>query len=1421
LNNKYIYKSGNNYVIRNNDGSGIAAEQISFFNFEWTVPSGWEITDYNNYSIKAPQGIGDGDITVKIVNPCTGETSSTLSLPVTGVRQDQIITFNSLANKTFGNADFDLTASASSGLPVTYQSSNQSVATISGSTVTLVGSGTTTITASQDGDNSYNAATPVDQVLTVLKSDQTITFNPLADVKLTDDDFSLTASSSSGLTVSYSSSNPSVASVSGTTVSIHSRGQTNITASQSGNSDYNPAASVIRNLTVGKGDQTITFNPLSSKNVNSSDFALNANASSGLTVSFSSSDPTVATISGNTVSIIGAGTTNIIASQGGNIDYNPATDVSRELVVNKTSQVVGLGTIANQTFGGAPFQVQASTTSGLMVSFESSNEQVISFPDPVEDLGGGNFRTFLHTNGAGTADITVVQSGNDTYLPGSATQQVEVFKGNQTITFDPISTKSFGIADFDLGASASSGLSVSYTSSNTSVATVTGATVTIVGVGQSIITAIQPGNSNYNAANTVQQDLTVSKSNQSIDFGTLSDKVFGDGPFDLTATSTSGLTVDYSSSDLSVATVSGNTITIVGAGSTTITASQAGNTNYNVANDVQQSLTVTKAEQAITFGELDDVIVGDIVELSASASSNLSVDYQIIGPASLNGIQLSTTGTGTVTVIASQSGNDDYNAAPEVERSFMVSQAKQSQTINFNSLPDKTYGDNAFTLSATSSSGLTISYNSSNLNVATISGNTVTLVGVGTTTITASQSGNNDYFEADDVLQSLTVQKADQSINFSELADMTVGETINLSATSTSGLDVSYQVSGTATLSGNELKADDVGTVIVTAIQAGNNNYNAATNVERSFNVKAAKQNQIISFGELEEKTFGDDPFDLTATTSSGLAITYSSANTGVATINGKQVTIIGAGTADIRASQPGNENYEAAAEVIRTLSVKKADQTITFTQLNAMEINATIELSATSSSGLEVNYTVSGPATLTGNQLTTIGAGEVSVTASQPGNINYNAATDVTRTFTVSASKREQSITFNTLSEKTYGESSFILDAFTSSGLNVSYTSSDINILSITGNEATILGAGTVQITASQQGNEEFLPASAVTQDLIVNKASQSITIDTISDKETTDAPFEVSATTTSGLEINYVVSGPASIQGTVITLDGTTGEVMVTASQAGNQNYHSASQNVSFNVIEVESKQDQRISFEAFETVVFGIEAFSLDATTSSGLTIVYHSSNTDVATIEGNLITILGAGTTVITAQQSGNDQFNPAPEISQTLEVLKADQSMEVGIIEDKKVDDDPFMINASTDSGIDIEFSILEGPATIDENIITLTGDVGQVTIELSNDGNRNYHPINEELSFMVSEVLGTLNSLDKFEIFPNPIEDYVILKTPVKARVQMFTQAGKRLFETSIHGTEYVDMVDMKAGVYLLTIIDLKGNKQTKRIIKN
>jgi Leucine-rich repeat (LRR) protein/PKD repeat protein len=497
------------------------------------------------------------------------------------LKGSQTITFGQLEAKAFGDADFELSATSSSGLAVSYASSDQTVATIEGSTVRIVGVGATTITASQAGDDNYHAATDVLQSLTVDKANQTITFASLDSKTYGDADFELSATSSSGLVVSYASSDETVAAVEGSTVRIVGAGATTITAAQAGDDNYQAATDVLQTLTVDKANQTITFASLDSKTYGDADFELLATSSSGLAVSYASSDQTVATIEGSTVRIVGVGATTVTAAQAGDDNYQAATDVLQTLTVDKA---------------------------------------------------------------------------------------------NQTITFASLDSKTYGDADFELLATSSSGLAVSYASSDETVATVEGSTVRIVGVGATTITAAQAGDDNYQAATDVLQTLTVDKADQTITFASLDSKTYGDADFELSATSSSGLAVTYVSSNTTVATIDGSTVSIHSGGATSITASQAGDDNYQAAADVTQDLTVNRTTQTITFDAIPDQLLDDgVLVLSATASSGLDVSYTISeGPATVNGSTVTFTGVGTVTVLASQEGDANYHPANPVTQSFDI-----------------------------------------------------------------------------------------------------------------------------------------------------------------------------------------------------------------------------------------------------------------------------------------------------------------------------------------------------------------------------------------------------------------------------------------------------------------------------------------------------------------------------------------------------------------------------------------------------------------------------------------------------------------------------------------------------------------------------------------------------------------------------
>jgi len=246
---------------------------------------------------------------------------------------------------------------------------------------------------------------------------------------------------------------------------------------------------------------------------------------------------------------------------------------------------------------------------------------------------------------------------------------------NQTITFGALSSKTYGDSSFALTGFASSGLPLSYFSSNTSVATVSGSVVTIVGVGSTTITASQAGNSSYNAATSVSQTLAVNKVGQTISFTILPAKTYGDSAFALTASSTSGLSVSYSSSNPSVATVSGSTVTIVAAGTSMITATQSGNGNYNAASSVSQNLSVSQASLSSSLitvtAPASLVYSGAAKNYTASAGGVTAFGYTYVG-VSPTVYALSTTAPKNVGTYSVTASSTDANYAGSKTLNFTI-----------------------------------------------------------------------------------------------------------------------------------------------------------------------------------------------------------------------------------------------------------------------------------------------------------------------------------------------------------------------------------------------------------------------------------------------------------------------------------------------------------------------------------------------------------------------------------------------------------------------------------------------------------------------------------------------------------------------------------------------------------------------------
>ncbi len=504
--------------------------------------------------------------------------------------------------------------------------------------------------------------------------------------------------------------------------------------------------------------QTITFNALGNVAFGSGNVTLLASASSGLPVSFASTTTGVCTVAGNLVTLAGAGTCSITASQAGNASYAAASNVVQAFTVAKAIQAITFGTPGDVTYGVAPFGISATASSGLPVSFASTTSSICTVSGSV-----------VTTVAAGSCSITASQVGNSNFLaatPISQTFNVLKITTTTTLTYAPYGTDytltatvtpipgtGGGVLFYDFSQPYNPFEGIGLTSGTGSVVW------PYFTPGHHQLVAYYPGYGNYGTSSSALVDLTVGGAAQTIAFGSLGDVTYGVAPLTVSATASSGLSPSFTSTPPGVCTVAGTTVTVTGAGNCTVTASQPGNSSYAAATPVAQSFTVNQATQTITFSAPSSPAPNSNVTLTATASSGLAVTYSAANPCTVTGSTLTVGGAGTsCSVTASQAGNTNYNAATSVLRTVTVAvSGLTSQTIIFGSLADQALGSTPPALSATASSGLAVTFTSNSSSVCTVSGVTIALVSAGSCSITASQAGNPSYYAAPSVTQAFNV----------------------------------------------------------------------------------------------------------------------------------------------------------------------------------------------------------------------------------------------------------------------------------------------------------------------------------------------------------------------------------------------------------------------------------------------------------------------------------------------------------------------------------------------------------------------------------------------------------------------------------------------------------------------------------------
>jgi alpha-tubulin suppressor-like RCC1 family protein len=1214
-----------------------------------------------------------------------------------------------------------------SGLSVTLTSADTSICTVSGLNVSLVAPGTCSITASQSGSANYNAAAEVTKSFTISKASQAITFAPTTKQKPAGD-FAAGGSASSGLAVSYSSSTTSVCTVAGSMVSPVGLGTCTITASQAGDSNYNAATSITASFTIESVPvQTTTISMASAANYRFGteitttagtwtgtaaitisrtwyrcDTAPSISAGTGSAAALAPSDCVlISGVVATSYTPVSADISKFVAvaetasnntSTGSNIR---TTFVSTTTAVEKQTQTITFAALTAKTFGDAAFALTATSDRSLTITYASSDTSVCTV--------SGSTLTIV---GAGSCDITASQAGNATTLAATdVVRTLTVNKKAQTITLPDFTAGVYGGANKASGATTTSGLTITLTSADTAVCTVSGLNVIQVTPGTCSITASQAGDANYLAATSVTKSFTIAKASQTITFvGGNKQKPSSD--FAAGGSASSGLTVSYASTTAAVCTVSGSTVTPVALGTCSITASQAGDSNYLAATSVTTSFTiesvpvqttavVINSQTTYMFNKPLTTTAGvwagtanitvtnswfrcdtqpSISEGIGSVASLKPADCVAVAGSGSNYIPVADD-IGKYLVIAERASNT--TSAGTNTRTTFASTAtvvqKQSQSLTFGALTSKAYGTAPFSLTGSSDRLLTVSYTSSNPAVCTVSGSTLTVVAPGTCDITASQAGDATTAAAADIVRTLTVTKASQTISLNNLAAIDFRGTptaLVYSATSTLPVTVTSNSTSICTVSGTTVSVVAVGTCSITASQAGDANYNAATSVTKTFVI--SKTQDTLTFTGAT-KQFRSGNFTISASTLSGASVSFTSTTTSICTVSGTTVTPVTHGACVITATAATDSNYTAPANVNATFTIERAveqsavhsmssfatywyDQQIIYTA-GTWVGSGTVSVShnwyvCTSRPTTNVVSGSTVPVNCSSVTETPTGAykpvaadiGKYVVLAETASNVTAGGTN--TSTSWISAAgvvtKWAQNLTFGALADKTYGALPFTLNGVSDQGQQISYTSSNTAVCTVSGSIVSIVAAGSCDITASQAGTTTIAAATSITQTLTINKASQTVSLGSFSNVTYSAATVTAIASATSGLSTS-LVSGDISvctISGSTITLV-KAGTCSITASQAGNTNYSAATSVTKTFAI---AKASQTITFVMPDFISTGEHAgHTLDATTDSDLAITYSVNNTAVCDVQnGNLVPV-GVGSCVVTATQAGDDRY----------------------------------------------------------------------------------------------------------------------------------------------------------------------------------
>ena len=538
--------------------------------------------------------------------------------------------------------------------------------------------------------------------------------------------------------------------------------------------------SVTNTLVINQASNVISF-PLTNRPVystNAASIPLQATAAGGLPVSYASQSTNISISPSNQVTILGAGTATIVASQAGDGNYLPAIPVTNALVIAKAAVSVSLSN-TNTTYNGSAQGVAVTVSPPFLsneVSITYSNATYGPTSNPPTNVGNYPVMALVtdpNYRGGVTSSLTIAPIAS-TFGFSSINPRVAYNGSNQPVALTnvngaPVSVYYISSTNSLPGVVTTSQIAFALANPSTALMALSSYLPSLgtytnppSGVGSYYVIAVNTNTNDYNPPYFHTNSLTIARiSTPAFSFVNMNPVVTYNG-----SNATVGLTNNTNGTPITV-TYNGLTSPPAGAGTYTVVATVT-DTNVYTFRSVTNTLVIAKAPNVITpplFAvsplsfTTSPISLGLV--LGATASSGLPVSYTNLSPSllTLSSTNLILMGTGTATIVASQSGDSNYLAALPVTNPVVITKA--SNVITFFQVPNRVYNtnglSNTYGLDAYASSGLPVTFTTTNRGLISISGTNVTLLGVGSGSIVASQTGNGTYAAATPVTNPFTI----------------------------------------------------------------------------------------------------------------------------------------------------------------------------------------------------------------------------------------------------------------------------------------------------------------------------------------------------------------------------------------------------------------------------------------------------------------------------------------------------------------------------------------------------------------------------------------------------------------------------------------------------------------------------------------